>query len=176
MGKFLCVKSLNTSQTVLYKVTHPCWVIYHCVVIICSGPWFYFQVIQRRAMKSDFKIQVEHINERWVPVVWTGDCSLWSDVWRIRKEGSREDSFHFRNAEAQNTGACGTFIHEILSPVRASCVNVKSVYCWLFVSDVQWVWLQFFWYHCEKLRKRKREIEGDWTFRSGKHGTVEMNI
>ena len=79
-----------------------------------------------------------------VPVAWRGDCSLWGDVWRIRREGSREDIFHFRNTEAQNTGACSTFIHEIPSPVCASCVNVKSVYCWLFVSGVQWVWLQFF--------------------------------
>lgn len=113
-------------------------------VIICSGPGFYLQVIQRGAMRHNFKIQVRSINKRCVPVVWTGDCSSWSDVWRIRRGGSREDIVHFRNAEAQNTSACSTFIHEILSPVCASCVSVKSVYCWLSVSGVQWEGLQFF--------------------------------
>lgn len=37
--------------------------------------------------------------------------------------------FHFRNAEAQNTVASITFIHEILFPVCASCVTAKSVNC-----------------------------------------------
>lgn len=40
LGKFLCVKSLNTSQMLLYEVTHPCWVIYHCVVISAEGQGF----------------------------------------------------------------------------------------------------------------------------------------
>lgn len=144
LGKFLWVKFVNTFQILLYKVTHPCWVIYHCVVIIWGGPGFYLQIIQRGAMRHNFNIQVGSINKRCVPVVWTGDCSLWSDVWRIRRESSREGIFHFRNAEAQNTSACSTFIHEILSPVYASFVNVRSVYCWLSVSGVQWVGLQFF--------------------------------
>lgn len=74
LGKFLWIKFVNTSQILWYKVKHPCWVIYHCVVIICSRPGFYLQVIQRGAMRHNFKIQVGSINKRCVPVVWTGDC------------------------------------------------------------------------------------------------------
>lgn len=68
----------------------------------------------------------------------------------------KKNSLPIQIAEAQDMACCLFFIHETHSLVCASSATSMSVYCSLFFSGGQLVWLQSSWRHWKRRRNHKR--------------------